>query len=213
MTVTPTEGLQEYLDEGPRERSLSDWIWGLSRWGKPVLVRAALALAETCLETWTRGVPEDPSWQQQYASSPVPAEALKTLRAWLEREAEPEDPELEACARALRELVHSAEFYVYEASGSAELVATRGRAVAAGRVSQMALEAATWTEALATEGLSDEDEDERHARASAGPAPEVWEAVQAYRLAFPGTTEDTVRERIREALRVAGVGRSGMGGP
>ncbi|HEX8436452.1 hypothetical protein [Archangium sp.] len=198
MTDAPTEGLPEYLDEEPRVRSLSDWIWGLSRWGKPVLVRAALVLAETCLETWTRGVPEDESWQQHYASSPLPAEALRTLRAWLEREAEPGDPELEACARALRGLVHAAEFYQYDASGSAELDAMRVRAVAAGRASQMALEAATWTEALATEGLSDEDE--RQARASAGPAPEVWEAVQAYRLALPGTSEEQVRERLREAL-------------
>jgi hypothetical protein len=201
MTDAPTEGLQEYLDEEPRVRSLSDWIWGLSRWGKPVLVRAALALAETCLETWTRGVPEDDSWQREYASSPVLEDALRTLRAWLERKGEPGDPALQACARAVRELVHSAEFYVYEASGSAELNAMRGRAVAAGRASQMALEAATWTEALATEGLSEEDEDERDSRASAGPAPELWEAVQAYRLAFPGTSEDGVRERIREALR------------
>lgn len=190
------DGLQSYLDEDPGARPLSDWIWGLSRWGKIVLVRAALAIAEACVDRWRQGTPEDKGWQRHFSSSTLPEDSLTALRTWLERGAPPGDSGLESCTAALRDLVGNAEFYDDEAVGGG---AERERAVASGRAILMALEASLWTAERATEGIPDEAE--RKAIASSGPAPELWDAVRAYRHALPASSDATVRELIRDALR------------
>ncbi|HZI06288.1 MAG TPA: hypothetical protein VEZ71_19815, partial [Archangium sp.] len=171
--------------------------WGLSRWGKLVLVRAALAIAEACVDRWRQGAPRDEGWQRHFASSTLPEESLRVLRAWLERGAPPGDAGLESCTAALRDLMGNAEFYDDEAAwgGGAE----REQAAASGRAILMALEAAVWTAERATEGIPEEAE--RQAIASSGPAPQVREAVRAYRHALPESSAATVRELIRDALR------------
>ncbi len=198
MATGESDGLQAYLDEDPGARPISDWLWGLSRWGKPVLVRAALAIATACVDRWRRGASWDEGWQRHFASSTQPEESLGVLRAWLERGAPPGDAALESCTAALRDLIGNAEFYDDEVStrGAPE---EREQAVASGRAILMALEAAVWTAERATEGIPEEAE--RQAMVGAGPAPEVWEAVRAYRHALPESTAATVRELIRDALR------------
>ena len=198
MATGESDGLQAYLDEAHGARPLPDWLWGLSRWGKSVLVRAALAIAEACVDRWRQGAPRDEGWQRHFASSTLPEESLTALRAWLERGAPPGDAGLASSTAALRDLIGNAEFYDDEAAwgGGAE----REQAAASGRAILMALEAALWTAERAAEGIPDEAE--RQAMVSAGPAPEVWEAVRAYRHALPESTEATVRELIRDALRV-----------
>lgn len=198
MATGQSDGLQTYLDEEPGARPLPDWIWGLSRWGKLVLVRAALAIAEACVDRWRRGAPWDEGWQRHFASSTLPEEALRALRTWLERGAPPGDAGLESCTRALRDLIGNAEFYDDEAATSGS-GAEREQAAASGRAILMALEAALWTVERATEDIPDEAE--RQAIASSGPAPELWESVQAYRHALPDSSAATVRELIRHALR------------
>lgn len=196
MVTGQSDGLQIYLDEAPGARPLSDWLWGLSRWGKLVLVRAALAIAEACVDRWRRGAPGDEGWQRHFASSTLPQEALMALRAWLDRGALAGDAGLESCTAALRDLVGSAEFYDDEASGGG---AEREQAVASGRAILMALEASLWTAERATEDIPDEAE--RQAIASSGPTLDVVEGVRAYRHALPERSEATVRELIRDALR------------
>lgn len=196
MATGQSDGLQTYLDEEPGARPLPDWIWGLSRWGKLVLVRAALAIAEACVDRWREGAPGDKGWQLHFASSRLPEESLAALRTWLERGAPPGDAGLESCTAALRDLIGNAEFYDDEASGGG---AGREQAVASGRAILMALEASQWTAERATEGIPDEAE--RQEMVSSGPAPELWEAVQAYRHALPERSAATARELIREALR------------
>jgi hypothetical protein len=196
MATGQSDGLQSYLNEAPGARPLPDWLWGLSRWGKLVLVRAALAIAEACVDRWRQGAPRDEGWQLHFASSTLPEESLRALRAWLERGAPPGDAGLESCTAALRDLVGSAEFYDDEATGGGT---EREQAAASGRALLMALEAALWTAERATADIPDEAE--RQAMASSGPAPELWEAVRAYRHALPESSEATVRERIRDALR------------
>jgi hypothetical protein len=198
MVTTERDGLQAYLDEVPGARPLQDWIWGLSRWGKIVLVRAAFAIAGACVDRWRQGAPRDEGWQRHFASSTLPEESLAALRAWLERGAPPGDGGLESCTAALRDLIGNAEFYDDEAAwgGGPE----REQAAASGRAILMTLEASQWTAERAAEGIPDEAE--RQSIASAGPAPQVWEAVRAYRHALPESTEATVRELIRDALRV-----------
>ena len=197
MATRESDGLQAYLDEVPGTRPLPDWLWGLSRWGKLVLVRAALAIAEACVDRWRQGAPRDEGWQRHFASSTLPEESLRVLRAWLERGAPPGDAGLESCTAALRDLMGNAEFYDDEAAwgGGAE----REQAAASGRAILMALEAAVWTAERATEGIPEEAE--RQAIASSGPAPQVREAVRAYRHALPESSAATVRELIRDALR------------
>lgn len=196
MATGERDGLRTYLHEAPGARPLQDWTWGLSRWGKSVLVRAALAIAEPCVERWRRGAPRDEGWQRHFASSTLPEEALVALRAWLERGAPPGDAGLASCTAALRDLMGNAEFYDDEAVGGG---AEREQAVASGRAILMALEASLWTAERAIEGVSDEAE--RQAIARSGPAPEFWEAVRAYRHALPDRSETTVRELIRDGLR------------
>ncbi|WNG57679.1 hypothetical protein F0U59_25135 [Archangium gephyra] len=196
MATGERDGLRTYLDEAPGARPLQDWTWGLSRWGKSLLVRAALAIAEACVDRWRRGAPRDEGWQRHFASSTLPEEALVALRAWLERGAPPGDAGLASCTAALRDLMGNAEFYDDEAMGGG---AEREQAVASGRAILMALEASLWTAERAIEGVSDEAE--RQAIASSGPAPELWEAVRAYRHALPDRSETTVRELIRDGLR------------
>ncbi|HYO65704.1 MAG TPA: hypothetical protein VEU33_06440 [Archangium sp.] len=198
MATGESDGLQAYLDEDPGARPLSDWISGLSRWGQLVLVRAALAIAGACVDRWRQGAPGDEGWQLHFASSTLPEESLAALRAWLERGAPPGDSGLESCAAALRDLIGNAEFYDDEAS-SWGAAAEREQAAASGRVILMALEASQWTAERATEGIPDEAE--RQAIVRSGPAPELWEAVRAYRHALPERSEATVRELIRGALR------------
>jgi hypothetical protein len=196
MDTGRSDGLQTYLDEAPGTRPLSDWIWGLSRWGKLVLVRAALAIAEACVDRWRQGAPRDEGWQRHFASAALPEESLAALRAWLERGAPPGDAGLGSCTTALRDLIGNAEFYDDEAVGGG---AEREQAVASGRAILMALEASQWTAERATEDVPDEAE--RQAIASSGPAPELWESVQAYRHALPDSPEAAVRELICHALR------------
>jgi len=198
MATRESDGLQAYLDEVPGGRPLPDWIGGLSRWGKIVLVRAALAIAEACVDRWRQGAPRDEGWQRHFASSTLPEESLMVLRTWLERGALPGDSGLESCTAALRDLIGNAEFYDDEAStrGGAD---EREQAAASGRAILMVLEAAVWTAERATEGIPDEAE--RQAMVRAGPVPEVWEAVRAYRHALPESSAATVRELIRDALR------------
>ncbi|OJT24562.1 hypothetical protein BO221_15560 [Archangium sp. Cb G35] len=196
MATGERDGLRTYLDEAPGVRPLQDWIWGLARWGKPVLVRAALAVAEACVDRWRRGAPRDEGWQRHFASSALPEEALVALRAWLERGAPPGDAGLVSCTAALRDLMGNAEFYDDEAMGGG---AEREQAVASGRAILMALESSLWTVERAIEGVPDEAE--RQAIARSGPAPELWEAVRAYRHALPDRSETTVRELIRDGLR------------
>jgi hypothetical protein len=198
MAIGEHDGLQTYLAEEPGTRPLSDWIWGLSRWGKPVLVRAALAIATACVDRWRRGAPWDEGWQRHFASVTLPEESLMALRAWLERGAPPGDAELESCTSALRDLMGNAEFYDDEVSTRGN-AAEREQAAASGRAILMALEAAVWTVERAIEGIPDEAE--RQAIASSGPVPQVWEAVRAYRHAIPESTAATVRELIRDGLR------------
>ncbi|MFY0567306.1 hypothetical protein ACN28E_26245 [Archangium lansingense] len=190
------DGLQSYLDEDPGARPLSDWLWGLSRWGTLVLVRAALAIAEACVERWRRGAPRDEGWQHHFASSTLPQDALTALCAWLERGGRPGDARLESCTEELRDLIGNAEFFDDEASGGGS---EREQAVASGRAILMALEASQWTAERATEDVPDEAE--RQAIASSGPAQELLAGARAYRHALPESSEAKVRELIRDALR------------
>jgi hypothetical protein len=198
MASRESDGLQTYLDEVPGARPLSDWMGGLSRWGKIVLVRAALAIAEPCVDRWRRGAPRDEGWQRHFASSTLPEEALTALRGWLERGAPPGDTGLASCTAALRDLIGNAEFYDDEAS-SWGAAAEREQAAASGRAILMALEASQWTAERAAGDIPDEAE--RQAIARSGPTPELWEAVRAYRHALPDSSEATVRELIRGGLR------------
>ncbi|HEX5747401.1 MAG TPA: hypothetical protein VFZ09_14245 [Archangium sp.] len=198
MATGESDELQAYLDEAPGVRPLSDWIWGLSRWGKGVLVRAGLAIAGACVDRWRQGAPRDEGWQRHFASSTQPEEALSALRAWLARGAPPGDAGLASCTAALRDLIGNAEFYDDEAS-SWGAASEREQAAASGRAILMALEASQWTAERATEDIPDEAE--RQAIARSGPVPELWEAVRAYRHALPDCSEATVRELIRNGLR------------
>jgi hypothetical protein len=198
MAIGESDGLQTYLDEAPGACPLSDWIWGLSRWGKLVLVRAALAIAEACVERWRRGAPGDEGWRRHFASSTLPDESLAALRSWLERGAPSGDAGLASCTAALRDLIGNAEFYDDEASTRGD-PAEREQAAASGRAILMALEASQWTAERAAEGIPDEAE--RQALSNSGPVRELWEAVRAYRHALPESSAATARELIRDALR------------
>ena len=60
-----------------------DWLSGLSRWGRPVLVRAACAAARVALHVWegTRGAarPDAGGW----AADMAPRRAIEAAEAWL----------------------------------------------------------------------------------------------------------------------------------
>ena len=196
MPTTESDDLVAYLEEDPRVRPLEKWAWGLSRWGQPVLVRVALALAEACVARWSQGAPHDKPWQRHYAASALPRESLAVLRSALARGAPAKDARLESHAEALRALVHEAEFESHEGLGD---VTAQEEATAAARTVLMALEAARWTVERACADIPDEAE--REAIAGAGPTLELLEAIRSYRRARPESTPLEVRERIRDALR------------
>jgi len=197
IEASDPESLNGYLSADARHR-LSDWVWGLSRWGKRPLVLAAFAVAEPALLSWKQGVPQDEKWQRVFARATIAEHAFAALKDWLRDTSEHTERALTTHHARLREHVASAARTAEESSGSRSVCERRNRCAGAGRVILAALDAALWNATAATDGLTDEAE--RQAIESTGPALETWTAVREYLACTPGTAESALRQVIRDAM-------------
>jgi hypothetical protein len=171
------------------------WAWGFSRFGKPTMLRAALVAAKLALPVWTNYQADDPLERELFGGSLL-AQAIAFASSRLDPTAAP-DAEAIGMLAALRERVAQASSYVEEASGGAERVMARERAVAAASTALEALEVLAWTDAAAAVGTHEAlDPVELRARIAAGPAVHV---VRSFAFACLATGADSAR--LRALLR------------
>jgi hypothetical protein len=187
--------LRDYL-EGSRDGELSDWLSGLSAFGRNAVSHAALAVAASCLDIWQRGVPEEKGWRHFSSSAELARSTIETAMRDLKAGSESTE-DFRANVRAIRKLVDGAHFYAQEASGSAEHCALLDRAAAAGTAIAEALEGVVLDPDRATAGIPDEAE--RQAIIEAGPTTNAWHAVRAFMFAW-SVSPSEARRLITSAL-------------
>lgn len=173
------------------------WAWKFHRFGQRVMVQAALVAARIALPVWVRYRPLDEEERGVFAG-PLVGSALDAVSRWLESEARPEQ-EVEQVLGDLKQLVDRVSFYVQEASGSADVVLAREKALSAASAALAVLETFAWTEAQAAPGEDAADEAELEARKRAGPALHVVEALSHACLAT-GIDAHRLRDELRASL-------------
>jgi hypothetical protein len=171
-----------------------EWAWGFSRFGQPIMARAALVAARLALPIWEHYVPCD-AFERTVFGGRLVADSLNTVEQWLATEAQPQAAV--AALGALRDVAARASFYVDEASGDERIVLSRGKALSAAIAAVAALETFAWAEDRAVaEVEGPDDAAELDAKKAAGPALHV---VQAFSRACFATGIDA--KGLREELR------------
>lgn len=196
----PGPGLRTVATVDPdAEPDFSTWAWGLSRWGQETMAHAALAVAKLALPVWESYEPAD-RFDREVFGGPALRQALDVLAAYIADKPGAE-AHLAKEVKIARTVVKNTSFYVEEASGSAEVVMRRERALAAARAALAALEIAAWSElAVQQEGSKvDVDAAESAAQVADGPALHVVDAL-SYACLATGATGAQIRAELRQVL-------------
>lgn len=191
--------LAAHLDDATAE-AFERWAWRFVDFGTDTALRATLAAARLALPAWLDYRPSD-EFDRGVLSGPLVADAIVFVDRQLDSGLAPE-AEAISLRSALEQLVGRARFYVDEASGDAEQVSARSRALSAATAALAMVQVLTWTEADAARDTSDaQDQAELRARIAAGPALHV---VEAFAHACHASQIDAAR--LRAELRTALLG-------
>jgi hypothetical protein len=163
------------------------------------MVRATLAVAKFALPAWENYQPAD-QYDREVFGGPRLRQALEVLAAYIAGEPGA-GAQLAKEVELAHTLVKNTSFYVEEASGDAEVVMRRERALAAARVTLAALETAAWSElAVQEEGSKfGVDAAELAAQVADGPALHVVNAL-SYTCLATGATGAQIRAELRREL-------------
>jgi hypothetical protein len=121
-----------------------EWAWEFSRFGQPIMARAALVAARLALPVWEHYAPCDAVESRVFGGRLV-ADSLNSLERWLASGAPPQE-DVATLLGALRDLAARTSSYVEEASGDESLVLSREKALSAAIAAVAALETFAWTE-------------------------------------------------------------------
>jgi hypothetical protein len=167
---------------------IDSWMWGLSAWGQPTLIRACYSLADEAFPKWLE-FQESATWLG-VSSQRVPI-CFAELQAWLETKDNLHLNNIKNHQAEIKEFRYEMDFSLYEGEKPEEVYY-------AGLVCAYTLLVASWTseDINIIEGESD---GEVNARLKAGPAFEATQAVYYAKRAF-GWTDEEIRKRIADAL-------------
>jgi hypothetical protein len=163
------------------------------------MARATLAVAKLALPVWENYEPPDEFDREVFGGPPL-RQALDVLAAYIADEPGAK-AHLAKEVELARTLVKNTSFYVEEASGDAEVVMRRERALAAARATLAALETAAWNELTVREEGSKFGIDpvELAAQVAEGPALHVVHAL-SYACLATGATDAQIRAELRRVL-------------